>query len=126
MRIFYSEDGDPMLLDRKVGLHALALELRAFLDGPLRSAKFNAELTGDPAPYSEFLPGLRVHKAMSGPLALEIMGERWLELTAMPEDLERLYSKLAGAGDTGHTHFHAGPLSLILEADDSWPGFDEG
>jgi hypothetical protein len=126
MRIFFSEDGDPMLLDRKVGLDALALELRAFLDDAVRSANFNAELNGDPAPYSEFLRGLRVHKALNGPPGLEIAGECWLELTATPEDLERLYSKLARARDTGHTHFYAGPLSLILEADDSWPGFDEG
>ena len=114
-----------MLLDRQAGLHALALEFRAFLDGSSSSSDFLAEMNGDPAPYAEFLPGLRVHKAPDGPPGLEILSDRWLELTARPEDLEKLYSKLARADDTGHTHFYAGPLSLILEADDSWPGFGE-
>jgi hypothetical protein len=47
-------------------------------------------------------------------------------LTAPPEDLEKLYFKLAHATDAGHTHFYAAPVSLILEADNAWPGFGEG
>jgi hypothetical protein len=126
MRIFYAEVGDPMLLDGEAGLHALAVDLRAFLDSSVRSAEFRGEVTGDPAPYSEFLPGVRVHKVASGPARLEIAGDRWMELTALTDDLERLHSKLARANGSGHTHFYAAPFSLILEADDSWPGVREG
>jgi hypothetical protein len=126
MRIFYAEVGDPMLLDSEAGLHALAGDLRTFLGSSVGSAEFRGEMTGDPAPYSEFLPGVRVHKVASGPPGLEITGDRWLELTASPEDLERLHSKLARASGSGHTHFYAAPFSLILEADDSWPGVREG
>jgi hypothetical protein len=125
MRIFYADDSDPMLLDREVELHVLAQEMSAFLEAGGGFAEFRAEMAGDPAPYSEFLPGLRVHKAVDGPPGFEIAADRWLELTASPEDLGMLCAKLARATDGGHTHFYAGPVSLILEADDSWPGFHE-
>jgi hypothetical protein len=126
MRIFHSDASDPMLLDRQVGLHALANKLRAFLDGAVGSAQFRAEQTGDPAPYSEVLAGLRVLRAPSGAPGLQIANDRWLELTAPPEDLEMLYANLADVTDGGHIHFYACPVSLILEADNAWPGFGEG
>ena len=127
MRIFYADDSDPMLVDREAaGLHALGRELGAFLETAGESAEFLAEATGDPAPYSEFLPGLRVRKAADGPPGLEVGPDRWLELTATPDDLRKLCARLARVTDAGHTHFYAGGGSLILEADDSWPGFHEG
>jgi hypothetical protein len=126
MRIFYAEVGDPVLLDHEEGLHALAGDLRAFLDSAVGSAEFRGEVKGDPAPYSEFLLGVRVRKVASGPPGLEIAGDRWLELTASPGDLERLHLKLARASGSGHTHFYAAPFSLILEADESWSGIREG
>ena len=125
MRIFYADDSDPMLLDREVGLHALGKELGAFLHAVGNSAEFCGEVTGDPAPYSGFLPGLRVHKAADGPPGLVVAPDRWLELTATIKDLGKLRTKLAHASTDRHTHFYAGPSSLILEADDLWPGFHE-
>jgi hypothetical protein len=126
MRIFYAGDSDPMLVDREpAGLHAFGRELGEFLDTARESAEFLAETTGDPTPYSEFLPGLRVRKAEDGPPGLQVGSDRWLEVTATPTVLRELCGKLARVTGAGHTHFYAGGGSLILEADDSWPGFHE-
>ena len=125
MRIFYSETGDPMLLDREAGLRTLSDQLRAFLTGAQARAAFPADVGGDPSPYSEFLPGLRVQKVADGPPMLRIGRDRWLELTLTSEDLEHLCSGVAVVNHGGHTHLYAAPLSLIFEADSSWPGFNE-
>jgi hypothetical protein len=125
MRIFYSETGDPMLLDRETGLRELANHLSAFLGGAETRAAYPAEVDGDPTPHTEFLAGLRVEKVADGQPMLRISNDRWLELTLTPEDLKRLCSKVAVLDDGRHTHLYAAPLSLIFEADSSWPGFNE-
>jgi hypothetical protein len=126
MRIFYSEGGDPMLLDGEDGLQALVRDLRAFVRGAATRAKFPVEVGGDPLPYSEFLVGLRVEKAAGLEPELRMADDRWLELTIAPQDLERLCSKLARVEDGGHTHLYAAPLALIFEADNSWSRGHEG
>lgn len=125
MRIFYSETGDPMLLGRESELQAFARELRALLADAATGAEFPADVSGDPSPYSEFLAGLRIQKAVNCDPKLRICDDRWLELTLTSESLERLCSSLAHVENGGHTHLYAAPLSLILEADGSWSGFNE-
>ena len=127
MRIFYSSGGgDPMLLDREEALHAFAIELGEFAAGRRVSAVFAAELNGSPEPYSRFLHGIRVNKVDGGSPELYLEKDHWLELRASVADLEKLCHDVARLKNGQHTHLYAIPISLIIEADNSWPGFNEG
>jgi hypothetical protein len=66
MRIFNSSTGDPVLLDTAQGLHTLQQAFGAFLESPSLTKSFAAATNGSPAPYEEFLPGLRVSKGGQG------------------------------------------------------------
>ena len=81
MRIFNSPTGDPMLLDTRTGLRELQARFKAFVASPVDTASFAAETTGSPAPYDEFVGGLRVQKR-SGEASLILAADRWLELSA--------------------------------------------
>ena len=121
MRIFNSPTGDPMLLDTRTGLRELQARFKAFVASPVDTASFAAETTGSPAPYDEFLGGLRVQKR-SGETSLILAADRWLELSASLRDLESFGQKLTVVDDGGHNHWYCAPISLIIEADDLWPG----
>jgi hypothetical protein len=126
MRIFNSSAGDPMLLDRADGLRSLSAELRRFIQTANPAQSFAAEVAGNPAPYAEFLRGLRIEKVGAGAPQLRITEDRWLELKATVAELEGVCEKLERTQDGSHTHLYAVPASLIFEADDSWAGFHEG
>lgn len=127
MRIFYSSScGDPMLLDKEEALHALASELREFAAGRRVSGAFIAEMDGSPEPYTAFLCGIRVQRTDGGTPELSLASDRWLELCASGADLEKLCHNVARLKNGDHTHLYFSPISLIVEADDSWPGFNEG
>jgi hypothetical protein len=127
MRIFYSSSGgDPMLLDREEALHSLATELGEFAAGRRVSGVFTAEMNGSPEPYTAFLCGIRVQKTAGGSPELYLANDQWLELRASVPDLEKLCHNVALLKNGDHTHLYAGPISLIVEADDSWPGFNGG
>jgi len=127
MRIFYNHSaGDPMLLDREEALHAFATELREFAAGRRVSGAFSAETDGSPDPYTAFLCGIRVQRVDGGSPELYLANDRWLELQACVADLEKLCLNVAQLKNGDHTHLYANPISLIVEADDSWPGFNEG
>jgi hypothetical protein len=126
MRIFNGSAGDPMLLDREAGLRSLSARIRSFLQNSSQACIFEAETDGNPAPYSEFLSGWRVEKVNSGDPVAWISDNRHLELKATVADLEDLCLRLEKTAEGGHTHFNASPVSLVFEADSSWPGFHEG
>ncbi|WP_426701173.1 hypothetical protein ACPPVV_17670 [Rhodanobacter sp. Col0626] len=119
MRIFNSTSGDPMLLDTAQGLRSLQDAFGAFLSSPHSAASFEAATRGSPAPYDEFLLGLRVSKG--GTAQLQLAKDGWLELSGAHEDLLAFHQLLApAAGD--HLHWYCQPVSLIIEADDTGPG----
>ena len=119
MRIFNSTDGDPMLLDSEDGLRAFQREFGAFLESSSTQASFPAEVSGSPEPYDEFLQGLRISRGAT--LRLTIGSDRWVELCGSPEALRGLCERVPQAGGD-HVHWHCKPVSLIVEADEDWPG----
>jgi hypothetical protein len=124
MRIFNSSIGDPMLLGTELQLQALHAKFDAFVVSSETSAVFVAETDGSPAPADEFLGGLRVAKEDGEPKLL-ISSDRWLEFSASPEDMRRFRDKLLVKESDGHTHWYCKPVSLIIEADSTWPGHCE-
>ena len=120
MRIFNSPTGDPMLLGTESQLRALHARFDAFTKSSEVDATFTAETSGSPSPYSEFLCGIRVAKTIGEP-RLSISSDRWLELSASQEDVCRFKDMLLVKESDGHTHWYCKPVSLIIEADSTWP-----
>ena len=109
-----------MLLDTRVGLNELHQRFLSLADSLGNRKSFAAEVTGDPAPYTEFLKGLRVG-VFEGETELVLASDRWLELRAAPSELILLSDQLLVDEDGAHNHWYTCPVSLIIEADDSWP-----
>lgn len=64
-----------MLLDKKDNLHSLHAHLNEFLLSSAKTADFATKIEGSAAPYSEFLPGLRLIKG-SGVVRLTLQNDR--------------------------------------------------
>ena len=113
MRIFNSSAGDPMLFATANGLLALHRSLEAFLNSASLESAFPALTTGNPAPYAEFLLGLKVRKGNRSMLSLLPNG--WLELAGSPHDINSFGSKLLTCKNGSHTHWYSTPVSLVIE-----------
>jgi hypothetical protein len=118
MHIFSSSGSDPMLLDSAQGLRALHEALGAFLASRSFNVAFEAATSGSPAPYDKFLLGLRVSKGSVAQLQVSAAG--WLELSASPEELQGFRERFLVSADGEHRHWYSAPVSLIIEADNSW------
>jgi hypothetical protein len=123
MRIFYSSESDPMLMDTVEGPRGFSEIFEQFIMSPDAAASFEAETSGTSAPYKEFLCGLRVQKS-EGSSGLFLSEDKWLELSGGARELEEFRSKLSGVEDGEHDHWYSSPISLIIEADESWPGWE--
>ena len=124
MRIFYAKIGDPMLLDTVGGLRSLYDEFASFLASSSTTREFPAQTNGSPAPYDRFLAGLRVHKG-DNKTQMRITSDGWIELQGNSEELEQFKEQLLVEQDCDHKHWYSSPISLIIEADESWPGEEE-
>src|SRR5437016_1912096 len=103
MRIFNAAVGDPMLLDSAQGLRLLHQRLAGFLNSGAQEASFPALTSGDPAPYTEFLVGLRLRQDPQRS-QLWIADDRWLELSAPWAELQKFVQKFVGLTDGDHHH----------------------
>jgi hypothetical protein len=120
MHIFFTPDvGDPMLLDTKAAFRALHERLRAFLQSSEEVAAFAADTDGNPAPYSQFLLGLRLKKR-PGPAELTLSPDGWLVLEGSSAELEECCAKFLFDEENDHAHLYTKPVSLIIEADNIW------
>ena len=120
VRIFFNKSsGDPMLLETEVGLRELHSALVAFLASSNVTAEFAAQTILDPAPYTEFLGGIRIAKS-SGQARLSIGADRWLFLEGSTAALAQCVARFQVRAKNGHSHLYTNPISLIIEADDEW------
>ena len=113
-----------MLLDTVQGMAEFKKEINAFILSSAEKMSFAADTTGSPEPYDEFLNGLRVHKS-KGETKLIITEDKWLELEGSESGLSNLELQLVVEKDGDHNHFYSTPVSLIIEVDESWPGWNE-
>ncbi len=112
-----------MLLDTVEGLRSFIGQFTEFLASGEVSAAFSAETSGSPEPYEEFLKGLRVEKTEGEP-KLFLAEDKWLDLSAQPTELGVFKEKLLVESDGDHNHYYCSPVSMIIEADESWPGWE--
>lgn len=113
-----------MLLDTVQGMEEFKKEFTKYVLSSEKYASFEAQTTGQPDPYEEFLNGLRVQKSKES-TQLRISEDKWLELVASKIGLEELKLRLEIDEDGDHDHFYCSPVSLIIEVDESWPGWGE-
>jgi hypothetical protein len=127
MRIFYQPGSDdPMVLGREADLRSFAKQLREVAAGDRARGAYTAQTDGCPEPYSEFLPGVRVEQSGGSQPECYLAPDRWLELRASAANLEELCRNIEGLRSGDHVHLYSAPISLIFEADDTWPGFNGG
>jgi len=116
MHIFNSSVGDPMLLESFDGLRMLYSSFDTFLVSDEVQTSFRAVTQGNPAPYDEFLQGLRVRKG--GEAELNISMDGWLELSGTVQELESFKECFLIDDDGSHRHWYSVPISLIIERSD--------
>ena len=113
MRIFYSVDSEPMLLDSVSNLNGIHLELKAFLDGTEMIKRIEAIKKGSPEPFSEFLPYIEFAKS-EGKVLVQITKERGLRISGSKENLVK-YIEAFAFGDEEDGNHHHPEFSLIKE-----------
>ena len=113
-----------MLLDTVQGMAEFKKEFNAFISSAAEKMSFTADTSGSPEPYDEFLKGLRVQKS-KGETKLIITEDKWLGFSGDVSGLCELELQLEAEKDGDHNHFYSSPVSLIIEVDESWPGWDE-
>jgi len=106
-----------MLIDTRRSLAELSERVRAMSTSAAQIAEYPAALSGRPAPYDEFLRGMRI-KIVQGESSVDISRDRWLNLELSSGDLEKLCDNLNVNEDGAHNHLYTTPISLIIEADD--------
>jgi hypothetical protein len=128
MKIFYSPESDPMLLDSVEGLNKLHKKLVSFLGSEQKQKIFEAETSGNPQPYDEFLTYLDILKS-EGPINLSMTKDRGLLLEGSKQNLEKYIAHFQFEPGEDGNHHHPdnslekgyiakGTLGLIIEADD--------
>lgn len=127
MHIFYSPNSDPMLLDTGAGLNALYEQLNLFLSSALKDAVFPADITLNPAPYQEFLNGIRIFKTQ-GLVMLKLSSDHWLELSGAENNLVQYIANFYFKHPNIDNHHHPDnadymakdSMRIIIESDSSW------
>ncbi len=122
IRIFNSNDGDPMILLTSNGLKEFMKKVNDFIESDNSSILFTTETFGTPSPYDEFLNGLKITKC-KGDSSLMLNDDNWLDLSVKKEEIKEVNLNLSFLNDGDHEHLYSNPMSLIIEVDESWPGW---
>jgi len=116
-----------MLLGPGAELNALHAHLSEFLASPEADLSVPAEVTLSPAPYQQFLPGLRLKKTQNS-VCLCLANDGWLELSGSVLNLSKYVSHFRFEPPDQDDHHHPdnanymahGSLRLVIEADSTW------
>jgi len=117
-----------MLLDSRKGLASIHESIHRFLNSNETTLCLVADVTGDPSPHLEFVPGLRLHKT-EGLILLRNDADGWLHLEGSAPNLTIYASHFLFEKEYGHHHpelvcktgyIDPNTLSLIIEADSEW------
>lgn len=131
MRIFYSTDSDPMILDSVNNLNKIYKELVKFTEAEKQQARIEAIVKGDPEPYSEFLPYIEIKKS-EGKVVVQFSEDRGLLIAGSAANLKKYIEAFRfGADEDGNHHhpdfvlinensFSMGGLWPFIEADDDY------
>ncbi len=113
MRIFYSIDSDPMILDSVSNLNGIYLDLAEFLGGREKTKRIDAIKNGSPEPYSEFLSYIEFRKSQ-GKLPVQFGESRGLLISGSIENLTKYIEAFEFEESEDGNHHHL-EFSLINE-----------
>lgn len=130
MRIYYSADSDPMILDSIAGLNEIHTRLTDFLGSDQSVIRLSADVSGSPGPSQELLPALEVVRT-DGPVYVSVSSERALTVSGGTENLKIYAAHFRFRTDEEGAHHHPehvkrsgyikpGTLSVIIEADTAY------
>lgn len=123
MRIFYSADSDPMILDSVKNLNEIYKELVEFTESEIQKVKINAIVKGSPEPYSEFLPYIELWKS-EGKVLVKFSENRGLIITGSTANLIKYIEAFRFGADEDGNHHHP-EFELVNEnsfsMDGLWP-----
>lgn len=129
MRIYYSENSDPMITDSAAGLNALNLDLSRFLSSSESRLFVPADTSGSPAPYAALLSGIEFEKDC-GPIRVTLEPGLGLRVRGSTENLQVWCSHFSfpvTATEGNHHHpenvdrsgyLATGTMSVIIEVRD--------
>lgn len=123
MRIFYSKDSDPMILDSINNLNNIYSTLSAFIDSSEEKIHIDAIIIGSPEPYDEFLPYIEFMKT-SGVVSVEFSDDKGLIVTGSKQNISEYIEAFKFDGNEDGNHHHP-EMSLIskesLNQSGLWP-----
>jgi hypothetical protein len=105
MRIFYSSDSDPMILDSVDNLNKIYRKLFEFNSSKKQKIKINAIVKGKPEPYSEFLPYIEISKT-KGKILVIFSEDRGLLITGSTANLLKYIEAFRFGSDEDGNHHH--------------------
>ncbi len=105
MRIFYSTDSDPMILDSVSNLNAIYSRLNAFATNDVVTINLKAIIVGSPEPYSEYLPYIQFKKS-EGKILIELGKDKGLLISGSIDNLTKYFKafEFDENEDGGHHH----------------------
>jgi hypothetical protein len=128
VRIYYSVESAPMIVNSVVGFNNLHQQLRAFFESESRSISFTTDVSGSAEPYDMFLSGLEIEKTQ-GPINASVSEALTLRITGGVDNLKIYIDFFRFRDDEDGSHHHPeyvkragyispGTLSVIIEADE--------
>ncbi len=131
MRIFYSANYDPMILDSVKNLNRIHQELARFIESEITKVRIGAISQGDPEPYSEYLPYIEFAKS-EGKVTVHFSEDRGLLISGSTAHLKKYIEAFRFRADEDGNHHHPefelinensfnmGGLWPFIEADDDY------
>ena len=103
MRIFFSSDSEPMILDSVSNLNKTYAILQDFLNSEESTLKIKTIASGSPEPYSEFLTFLKFKKT-HGKISVKLSEERGLIIAGSKNNLFKYIKTFIFKKDGEHNH----------------------
>lgn len=129
MRIYFSPDSDPMILDSLSGHNAIYSELSSFLSSNEEHIVLQADTSGSSEPYSILLEGLAINKNKN-PVLVTVENNQ-LCISGSKDNLNTYISHFRFSNNEEGCHHHPEytnkanylsleSLSVIIEADSEY------
>lgn len=131
MRICYSKDITPVILDSLKGHNKTHATLLSFLQEHSDIIEVAADISGSPKPdFDELLPGLSVKKS-TGPIKVTLTPKRWIAIEGSPSNLKIYINNFMFGPNEELNHHHpenvnlnkywtSDSLHLIIEANSNY------
>jgi c-di-GMP-related signal transduction protein len=132
MRIFYSPDSEPMILDSIENLNKTFSVLKEFLESKDEQYKIAAITSGNPEPYVKFLPYIEFMKINGAKISINFSGNQGITVKGDKRLLLKYIESFKFDHDENTCHHHpelsfkiseyfqSNDISPFIEADNEY------